>query len=82
MTYRMMDKYGPTNRHPFRMLIHEITPRQGYGFGVFDNVPMGAIAGRSGRLVAEADGRATDWVKRPQVGQKAFVYIKWERTAV
>ncbi|HOE94808.1 MAG TPA: aspartate--tRNA ligase, partial [Candidatus Cryptobacteroides sp.] len=75
-----MDKYGsdkPDIR--FDMLIHEITPlAQGYGFGVFDNVPyVGAIAvGGAADWSRKQTDELTDWVKRPQVGAKGLVYIK------
>ncbi len=79
--YDAMDRYGsdkPDIR--FGMTIHEITTLvQGHGFGVFDGVPyIGAIAveGMAGASRKEIDA-LTEWVKRPQVGAKGLVYIKY-----
>ena len=79
--YDAMDSYGsdkPDIR--FGMTLHEVTARvQGHGFSVFDSVPyVGAIAvpGAAGYTRKQTD-ELTEWVKRPQVGAKGLVFIKW-----
>ena len=79
--YDAMDNYGsdkPDIR--FGMTIHEITSLvQGHGFSVFDSVPyIGAIAvpGAADYTRKQLD-ELTEWVKRPQVGAKGLVYIKY-----
>ena len=76
-----MDKYGsdkPDIR--FGMTIHDITSQaQGHGFSVFDSVEyVGAISvpGASEYTRKQID-ELTEWVKRPQVGAKGLVYIKF-----
>ena len=76
-----MDKYGsdkPDIR--FGMTIHDITSQaQGHGFSVFDSVEyVGAISvpGASEYTRKQIDA-LTEWVKRPQVGAKGLVYIKY-----
>ena len=76
-----MDKYGsdkPDIR--FGMTIHDITSQaQGHGFSVFDSVEyVGAISvpGASEYTRKQID-ELTEWVKRPQVGAKGLVYIKY-----
>ena len=76
-----MDKYGsdkPDIR--FGMTIHDITAQaQGHGFSVFDSVEyVGAISvpGASEYTRKQID-ELTEWVKRPQVGAKGLVYIKF-----
>ena len=76
-----MDKYGsdkPDIR--FGMTIHDITAQaQGHGFSVFDSVEyVGAISvpGASEYTRKQID-ELTEWVKRPQVGAKGLVYIKY-----
>ena len=76
-----MDKYGsdkPDIR--FGMTIHDITSQaQGHGFSVFDSVEyVGAISvpGTSEYTRKQID-ELTEWVKRPQVGAKGLVYIKY-----
>ena len=76
-----MDKYGsdkPDIR--FGMTIHDITSQaQGHGFSVFDSVEyVGAISvpGAAEYTRKQID-ELTDWVKRPQVGAKGLVYIKF-----
>jgi aspartyl-tRNA synthetase len=76
-----MEKYGsdkPDIR--FGMLLHEITSlAQGKGFGIFDSAEyIGAIcvkgyADYSRKQIDEL----TDWVKRPQIGAKGMVYVKY-----
>ena len=79
--YDAMDNYGsdkPDIR--FGMTIHEITSLvQGHGFSVFDSVPyVGAIAvpGAADYTRKQLD-ELTEWVKRPQVGAKGLVYVKY-----
>lgn len=79
--YDAMDSYGsdkPDIR--FGMTIHEITSlAQGHGFPVFDGVPyVGAISvpGAAEYTRKQLD-ELTEWVKRPQVGAKGLVYIKY-----
>ena len=76
-----MDKYGsdkPDIR--FGMTIHDITSQaQGHGFSVFDSVEyVGAISvpGAAEYTRKQID-ELTEWVKRPQVGAKGLVYIKY-----
>ena len=76
-----MDKYGsdkPDIR--FGMTIHDITSQaQGHGFSVFDSVEyVGAISvpGAAEYTRKQID-ELTEWVKRPQVGAKGLVYIKF-----
>ena len=76
-----MDKYGsdkPDIR--FGMTNHDITSQaQGHGFSVFDSVEyVGAISvpGASEYTRKQID-ELTEWVKRPQVGAKGLVYIKY-----
>ena len=79
--YDAMDNYGsdkPDIR--FGMTIHEITSLvQNHGFSVFDSVPyVGGIAvpGAAEYTRKQLD-ELTEWVKRPQVGAKGLVYIKY-----
>lgn len=79
--YDAMDKYGsdkPDVR--FGMTIHELTSlAQGHGFSVFDSVEyVGGIAveGAADYTRKQLD-ELTEWVKRPQVGAKGLVYIKF-----
>ena len=76
-----MEKYGsdkPDTR--FEMQINEISESvKGKGFGVFDSAEyIGAInaTGCSEYTRKQLDG-LTDWVKRPQIGGKGLVYIKY-----
>ena len=76
-----MDKYG-SDKPDIRlgMTIHDITSQaQGHGFSVFDSVEyVGAISvpGASEYTRKQID-ELTEWVKRPQVGAKGLVYIKY-----
>lgn len=79
--YEAMDSYGsdkPDIR--FDMKIHELTSLvQGHGFSVFDSVAyVGGIAvkGAANYTRKQLD-ELTEWVKRPQVGAKGLVYIKY-----
>ncbi len=79
--YDAMDQYGsdkPDIR--FGMTIHNVTDwAKGKGFGVFDGSEyIGAInvPGAAAYTRKEID-QLTEWVKRPQVGAKGLVYVKW-----
>ncbi|MCQ2138527.1 MAG: aspartate--tRNA ligase [Bacteroidales bacterium] len=79
--YDAMDNYGsdkPDIR--FGMEIHEITPEaHGHNFSVFDDCEyVGAICvpGAAEYTRKQID-ELTEWVKRPQVGAKGLVYIKY-----
>ena len=76
-----MDNYGSDKTDiRFGMTIHDITAQaQGHGFSVFDSVEyVGAISvpGASEYTRKQID-ELTEWVKRPQVGAKGLVYIKF-----
>ncbi len=79
--YDAMDFYGsdkPDIR--FGMKINEITSAvQGHGFSVFDSVEyVGAICVEgAAEYTRKQIDELTEWVKRPQVGAKGLVYIKW-----
>ncbi len=79
--YDAMDYYGsdkPDIR--FDMRICEITSSvQGFGFSVFDSVEyVGAINVTGGAsYTRKQTDELTEWVKRPQVGAKGLVYIKY-----
>lgn len=79
--YDAMDYYGsdkPDIR--FDMRICEITSLvQGFGFSVFDSVEyVGAINVTGGAsYTRKQTDELTEWVKRPQVGAKGLVYIKY-----
>ncbi len=76
-----MDRYGsdkPDIR--FGMTIHEITPFvQGKGFGVFDNAKYvgGICVPGAAEWSRKQLDELTEWVKRPQVGAKGLIYIKF-----
>ena len=79
--YDAMDNYGsdkPDIR--FGMKLHELTSLvQGRGFGVFDGAEyIGGIAvpGAAEYTRKQLD-ELTEWVKRPQVGAKGLVYIRY-----
>ena len=79
--YDAMDFYGsdkPDVR--FGMKIHEISSLvKGCGFGVFDGSEyIGAIAADGcAEYTRKQIDELTEWVKRPQVGAKGLVYIKF-----
>ena len=81
--YDAMDNYGsdkPDIR--FGMKIHEITGKvQGKGFSVFDSVEyVGAISvDGAAEYTRKQIDELTEWVKRPQVGAKGLVYIKYNQ---
>ena len=79
--YDAMDNYGsdkPDVR--FGMKIHDITSLvKGEGFSVFDSSEyVGAIAAEGcAEYTRKQLDELTEWVKRPQVGAKGLVYIKF-----
>lgn len=79
--YDAMDNYGsdkPDVR--FGMKIHDITPLvKDQGFSVFDSSEyIGAIAAEGcAEYTRKQLDELTEWVKRPQVGAKGLVYIKF-----
>ena len=78
--YDAMDRYGsdkPDIR--FGMELRELAMLQGKGFSVFDGAEyVGGIAvpGAAEYTRKQID-ELTEWVKRPQVGAKGLVYIRW-----
>ena len=64
----------------FEMLLREITETaKGKGFGIFDSAEyIGAICakGCAGYSRKQLD-ELTDWVRRPQIGAKGMVYVKY-----
>jgi aspartyl-tRNA synthetase len=76
-----MEKYGsdkPDIR--FEMLLHDITElAQGKGFGIFDSAEyIGAICAKGcAEYSRKQIDELTDWVKRPQIGAKGLVYVKY-----
>ena len=79
--YDAMDNYGsdkPDIR--FGMEIHEVSELvKGCGFSVFDGSEyIGAIAAPGcAEYTRKQIDELTEWVKRPQVGAKGLVYIKF-----
>ncbi len=76
-----MDDYGsdkPDIR--FEMKLHELTVKlQGFGFKVFDEVEYigGICVEGAAEWTRKQIDEITEWVKRPQVGAKGLVYIKY-----
>jgi aspartyl-tRNA synthetase len=76
-----MEKYGsdkPDIR--FEMLLNDITElAQGKGFGIFDSAEyIGAICAKGcAEYSRKQIDELTDWVKRPQIGAKGLVYVKY-----
>jgi aspartyl-tRNA synthetase len=76
-----IEKYGsdkPDIR--FEMLLHDITVQaQGKGFGIFDSAEyIGAICAKGcAEYSRKQIDELTDWVKRPQIGAKGMVYVKY-----
>lgn len=76
-----IEKYGsdkPDIR--FEMLLHDITElAQGKGFGIFDSAEyIGAICAKGcAEYTRKQIDELTDWVKRPQIGAKGLVYVKY-----
>jgi aspartyl-tRNA synthetase len=82
MTYQeAMDSYG--NDKPdirFGMKIQELTHLlKGKGFSIFDQAPYigGICAEGVGDYSRKQLDELTEWVKRPQIGAKGLVYIKF-----
>lgn len=86
MTYEDAMKYYGTDKPDLRfgMEICEITLlAKGYGFPVFDNAELIAgikVPGMAGYSRKQLDA-VTDWVKRPQIGAKGLVYVKYNNDA-
>ena len=76
-----MNNYG--NDKPdlrFDMKINELTGKlQGKGFGVFDQAAYigGICASRAGDYSRKQLDELTEWVKRPQIGAKGLIYIRF-----
>lgn len=76
-----MEKYGsdkPDTR--FEMLLNDITETvKGKGFSVFDSAEyIGAICAKGcAEYSRKQIDELTNWVKRPQVGTKGMVYVKY-----
>ncbi len=76
-----MDLYGsdkPDIR--FEMKLYDLTDKlQGFGFKVFDSVEYigGICVDGAAEWTRRQIDELTDWVKRPQVGAKGLVYIKY-----
>lgn len=76
-----MEKYGsdkPDTR--FEMMLNDITEMaQGKGFGVFDSAEyIGAICAKGCSEYSRKQlDELTNWVKRPQIGAKGLVYVKY-----
>ena len=76
-----MNNYG--NDKPdlrFDMKIRELTGKlQGKGFGVFDQATYigGICASGAGDYTRKQIDELTEWVKRPQIGAKGLIYIRF-----
>ena len=76
-----MEKYGsdkPDIR--FEMLLNDITDiAKGKGFGIFDSAEyIGAICAKGCSEYSRKQlDELTNWVKRPQIGAKGMVYVKF-----
>ena len=82
MTYdQAMNTYG--NDKPdlrFDMRIHEITKLvKGKGFSIFDDAPYigGICATGCSEYTRKQIDELTEWVKRPQIGAKGLIYIRY-----
>jgi aspartyl-tRNA synthetase len=81
-----MNSYG--NDKPdlrFDMKIHEITDKvKGKGFSIFDQAPYigGICAEGAGEYSRKQIDEITEWVKRPQIGAKGLIYIKFGNEGV
>lgn len=61
-------------------LVDLSTLAKGHGFNVFDQAELvvGINAkGQAGQYSNKDINHLTDWVKRPQIGAKGLVYVKW-----
>lgn len=66
----------------FGMLLHDITEAaKGKGFGIFDSAEyIGAICAKGcAEYSRKQIDELTDWVKRPQIGAKGMVYVKYNK---
>jgi aspartyl-tRNA synthetase len=79
-----MSQYGsdkPDIR--FGMTFKDLTASgKGHGFQVFDQAEsiLGIVAAEQADQYSNKDINAlTEWVKRPQIGAKGLVYIKWDQ---
>jgi len=76
-----MNSYG--NDKPdlrFEMKIHELTSKlQGKGFSIFDQASYigGICAEGCAEYTRKQLDDLTEWVKRPQIGAKGLIYIKY-----
>ncbi len=76
-----MEKYGsdkPDIR--FEMLINNLTElARGKGFGIFDSAEfIGAICVEGGNSFTRKQiDELTNWVKRPQIGGKGLIYVRY-----
>jgi len=83
MTFdQAMNTYG--NDKPdlrFGMTLHELTETvKGKGFGIFDQAEyVGGICGEGCNTFTRKDiDELTEWVKRPQIGSTALIYIRYQ----
>ncbi len=80
-----MEKYGsdkPDTR--FEMIISDLTKvAKGKGFGIFDSAEfIGAICAKGcSEYTRKQIDDLTNWVKRPQIGAKGLVYVKYNTDA-
>ncbi|TNF40718.1 MAG: aspartate--tRNA ligase [Bacteroidetes bacterium] len=76
-----MNNYG--NDKPdlrFDMKIKELTEKlQGKGFGIFDQAAYigGICASGAGDYTRKQIDELTEWIKRPQIGAKGLIYIRF-----
>lgn len=76
-----MNKYG--NDKPdlrFDMKIQELTGKlKGKGFGIFDQATYigGICASGAGDYTRKQIDELTEWIKRPQIGAKGLIYIRF-----
>ena len=69
----------------FGMKINEITSLvQGHDFAVFDNVPYagGIVVEGAASYTRKQLDELTEWVKRPQVGAKNLIYIRFAQEGI
>jgi len=77
-----MEKYGsdkPDIR--FGMEFKDLTEKmQGHGFAIFDNAAsvLGIVVTGQAEYSRKQIDALTEWVKRPQIGAKGLVYIKYQ----
>ncbi|HSZ25742.1 MAG TPA: aspartate--tRNA ligase [Cytophagaceae bacterium] len=83
MTYANAMKYYGSDKPDirFEMKFAELTEvAKGKGFGVFDNAEavIGICAETCASYTRKQIDELTEWVKRPQVGAKGLVYVRYE----